>query len=294
MDDFETLPDSIYFGDGEDTVIFPIVPVDDDLPEGEENFILTTETTFNGQTRNHSCNILFSDYMELTVGVIEEYMICEGEEVEITIMPELGLPPYSFVWAGLPDTTAMIMVSPDETTSYAVTIIDACGNSIQEELNVIVHPIPEVYLGEDISAQQGTQVVLDAGAGFVSYLWSTNETTQTITVAETNAYWVQVTDINGCNATDEIEVDFYVGINDNMANEIIHIAPNPTTNNFTIQSTYNGTARLYSLLGRVISKKTLNQNESKIWDISDLDNGVYFVQFTSNDKHTIIKKIIKR
>lgn len=294
LDDYEPLPDSIYFGDGEDTVIFPIVPIYDSLPEGEENFVLTTETNFNGQTMNQSVEILFINYEELAVGVIEEYMICEGEEVEITIMPELGLPPYSFAWAGLPDTTAMITVSPDETTSYTVTITDACGNSIQEELNVIVYPIPEVYLGEDISAEQGTQVILDAGVGFVSYLWSTNETTQTIMVTETNTYWVQVTDINGCNATEDIEVDFYVGIKDNKPKEIIHIAPNPTQNTFTIQSSYNGTARLYSLPGSVISKKTINQGESKIWDISDLDNGVYFIQFISKDKNSIIKKIIKR
>ncbi|MBC7774871.1 MAG: gliding motility-associated C-terminal domain-containing protein [Phycisphaerae bacterium] len=43
--------------------------------------------------------------------------------------------------------------------------------------------------------------LLDAGAGFAMYDWSTNDTTQTLYVSAVGTYTVTVTDINGCSGT---------------------------------------------------------------------------------------------
>lgn len=48
-----------------------------------------------------------------------------------------------------------------------------------------------VDLGNDTVILAGETVLLDAGVEAVSYLWSTGETTRTITVDATNTYWVQ-------------------------------------------------------------------------------------------------------
>ncbi len=47
----------------------------------------------------------------------------------------------------------------------------------------------------------GDSSVLDAGAGYTTYLWNTGATTQTITVNTTLVYSVIVSDINNCTAT---------------------------------------------------------------------------------------------
>lgn len=49
----------------------------------------------------------------------------------------------------------------------------------------------------------GSTVILDAGAGLKSYLWSTGETTQTITVSTAGMYVVTATDSAGCSGTSQ-------------------------------------------------------------------------------------------
>jgi hypothetical protein len=73
--------------------------------------------------------------------------------------------------------------------------------------NISVFTIPNVSLGNDIVTRNAFWV-LDAGAGFEEYLWSTNETTQTITVTQSGTYSVTVTNNEICSDTDEVQVTF--------------------------------------------------------------------------------------
>jgi hypothetical protein len=67
-----------------------------------------------------------------------------------------------------------------------------------------MNPLPEVDLGEDQTICQGTSVVLDAGSGFTSYLWSTGATGASIEAGEYGEYWVEVTDANTCSNRDTV------------------------------------------------------------------------------------------
>ncbi len=89
-------------------------------------------------------------------------------------------------------------------TDYVFTPDDPsqCGEAIT--LTVTVNPLPEpVITGPTDYCLSAGPVILDAGAGFASYLWSPGgETTQTISATE-GSYTVTVTDSNGCSATSD-------------------------------------------------------------------------------------------
>jgi hypothetical protein len=71
--------------------------------------------------------------------------------------------------------------------------------------DIIVNTPPVVNLGSDTTA---CVYDLDAGAGFVSYLWcGSNATSQTITATVTDNYCVRVEDTNGCFGFDTVLVE---------------------------------------------------------------------------------------
>lgn len=83
-----------------------------------------------------------------------------------------------------------------------------CAGSVSGQASVILNPLPPIQLGPDIHVCQGRPVVLDAGPGFNKYIWSTDETTQSITVSLSGTYWVMVQGTNGCFNSDTVSVNF--------------------------------------------------------------------------------------
>ncbi|MFZ4400682.1 MAG: LamG-like jellyroll fold domain-containing protein [Bacteroidales bacterium] len=72
---------------------------------------------------------------------------------------------------------------------------------------VIVNPKPLVNLGNDTTLTQGSTLQLNAGNTGSTYLWSTSDTTQTITVNTNGTYWAKVTNSGGCFSSDTINVN---------------------------------------------------------------------------------------
>ena len=66
---------------------------------------------------------------------------------------------------------------------------------------------PPVNLGQDITYSL-CDIDLHAGERFTSYLWSTGETTENITVTESGKYWVDVVDVFGFTSSDTIIVSY--------------------------------------------------------------------------------------
>lgn len=68
-----------------------------------------------------------------------------------------------------------------------------------------VSPFPSGFSNTPLCASGSNFVLLDPGTGFVDYLWSTGDTTQTI-LAGPGPYWVMMTDTCGNMEVDSIEV----------------------------------------------------------------------------------------
>jgi hypothetical protein len=100
--------------------------------------------------------------------------------------------------------------SPSITVSqpgtYMVTVTDLGGCIGDGEVTVVENPLPSPQIEGILQFCAQDATLLDAGSGYESYLWTENQTTQTITVTSPGSFAVTVTDSNGCSNSDLVFV----------------------------------------------------------------------------------------
>jgi gliding motility-associated-like protein len=98
-------------------------------------------------------------------------------------------------------------ISYNAPGTYTINLVTDEGLPSQNTFckTVVVLAPPVVDLGNDTILCHGGTLVLDAGPGPGSYLWSNGAATRQITVNQSGAYSVEV-DNGGCTAQDNIEV----------------------------------------------------------------------------------------
>ncbi|WP_219007743.1 collagen-binding domain-containing protein [Aquimarina litoralis] len=110
----------------------------------------------------------------------------------------------TFLWS-TGETTESITVSPEEDTVYTVTVTNCNGCTATDEVKVIVKSAV-VDAGDDQNVCLGEEVTLTA-TGEGTFIWSTGETTESITVSPTETTTYTVTATSGsCEATDSVTV----------------------------------------------------------------------------------------
>lgn len=135
-----------------------------------------------------------------TVELGNDTTLCIGDELVLDV--EQSGATYSWSTGA---TTPDLSVSAGGT--YSVTVTDANSCSTSDAIDVVfVVPVP-VDLGADITVCEGDEVVLDASTPGANYLWSTGETTATITVLTGGPYSVEVAQ-GSCSESGSIEVTF--------------------------------------------------------------------------------------
>ncbi len=98
-------------------------------------------------------------------------------------------------------------VTIDVTTTYHVTLTDDVGCTAAGSITVNVFPTSvNLNLPDSVALCNGQAVTLDAENPGNNYLWSTGETTQTISVINPGMYKVTVSDNNNCTFVDSTEV----------------------------------------------------------------------------------------
>jgi gliding motility-associated-like protein len=100
---------------------------------------------------------------------------------------------------GLTFTTTYI---PANTTYYYEAINNGCTNGAKVPLDLITYQLP-VVSDQEVKICNSTAILLDTEAPNMTYLWSTGETTQTISVSEKGIYTVNVTSLTPENCTNK-------------------------------------------------------------------------------------------
>jgi len=131
---------------------------------------------------------------------VEDQEICKGSSTTLTAVGE-----GTVLWS-TGDTTQSIDVTPTETTTYTVTLTNDQGCTATTEAVVIVKTASVTAGPSTITICLGEEVSLTASPAD-SYMWSTGETTQTITVSPTEDAWIELKAIiDGCPAQDVVEI----------------------------------------------------------------------------------------
>ena len=135
---------------------------------------LVTVTDNNGCTGESSIEII--ENTSLSPVITGDLAFCEGEST----MLDAGDGFASYEWSN-GELTQTIEVS--DGGNYGVIVTDDDGCTGTANVTTTVNANPNVTIGGSTSYCIGGFTILDAGAGYDSYLWNNDSTSQTITVS---------------------------------------------------------------------------------------------------------------
>ncbi len=131
--------------------------------------------------------------------------ICQGDSVLLdATVNQMGV---TYAWSN-GSTAPTLTVST--TNTFSVTVTNSLNCSYDDIISVFVETPPMPNLGGDTTLCAGTLQLSDLSNSSNNYLWSTGETTASITVDSSGTYSVTSTSDNGCVGTDDIVVTYAV------------------------------------------------------------------------------------
>ena len=172
------------------------------IPTAQSTAYSVTVTSADGCSDEASHVVTLSDAIDAWID--GPTSVCPDNTVPLTAKPD-GLA--SYVWS-TGETTQTITVAPG---TYAVTVTSADGCEGTASQTVVEYPAFAASIEGDTEVCEGSPVTLTAYPEGMSYLWSTDETTRSITItpdAPSPTYEVTVTSADGCsdNATHTVTV----------------------------------------------------------------------------------------
>jgi hypothetical protein len=113
----------------------------------------------------------------------------------------------SYLWS---DNSTDSNLSVFNAATYFASVFESVtGIYATDSIYVGVKAAPTVNLGIDTAFCSNSNFTLDAGNGYLSYLWNNNqnETNQTFTAYQVGNYYVEVIDSNQCHGYDTISLN---------------------------------------------------------------------------------------
>jgi gliding motility-associated-like protein len=134
--------------------------------------------------------------------VLGEGRYCEGEALTL-YAHSLDNQNVSYIWQG-PNGMSfngaewpLGYLGLNHTGVYTLVAANTVGCDTIVELSVLVNPIPEVSIGDDIVCIE-EPIWLEPGIGYTAYLWQDGSVQAQYHAITDGNYWVEVTDQNGC------------------------------------------------------------------------------------------------
>lgn len=235
------------------------------------------------------------------VALGDDQIFCGVSEYEL----DAGNPGSTYLWS-TDENSQKIMASGTGESQFWVQVTNESGCVETDTINLNFAATPEINIGSDTIICHNQSIELDAGNSGSAFLWSTDETTQKITVnAEDYEYGnhnfsCQVTNTDGCTNSDEVtvEVKDCTGINEFGTAIGIDIFPNPNKGTFNVEinTTDNKSVsiKVVSVTGKLVYQENdiqINGKSSHQINLNEFADGVYTV-FVIGDESVANKKVV--
>jgi hypothetical protein len=244
---------------------------------------------------------------------VSNSMPCTSQGIDFTDLS--GGNPVSWNWSfpgGNPATSTLqnpTGIFYPASGNYPVTLTISNGfSSLTKTISnfITVLDSPVTNLGNDTLLCDNQQITLNAGNPGATWLWSTGATTQQITVDSsgtgygTAEIWVKVSFLNGCTASDTVNITFdeCTSIDQSSESRRIVITPNPAKNmvNILIPANYTGKWELISPAGTIVKEGdvTAGHHGNLLLTVADLPTGFYYFRMWQGEGAITAKLIITR
>jgi gliding motility-associated-like protein len=172
--------------------------------------------------------------------------LCNGHN--LILNPGAGFSTYK--WQDNSTNSSFNVANPGK---YWVTVQNSCGIT-SDTINVFYKTNPAVNLGIDTRYCNATNILLNAGTGFISYIWQDNSRDSTFNVVNSGKYWVTIQNLCGF-ASDTININLDKNSNINLGNDTtlclgnnLRLNPGPDFTAYTWQD--NSTSGFFNVVNQ--------------------------------------------
>lgn len=231
------------------------------------------------------------------------HVSCNGQcNGSISLSPYGGTAPYSILWNNMSTSFSINNLCAG---LYWFTITDSLGCTLNDTIEITQ---PDSLYVEDSCSCGKLFCMLTAlpigGTPPYSYLWSSGQTTQSISVPKgLTARTVTVTDANGCTAQFNFS-PASCGLAKSPIENISRISnaliyPNPASDKINIEITELPLGivniKLLDINGNTIVCESLSEFRNNVYDIdiSGFPSGIYFIEISQNSVSEIREIVIE-
>jgi len=174
-----------------------------------------------GCVATDSIDVTIEEYLNMQTELLDSTLVCQGQEVTVFVSVMYGAAPYSYEWQGLGINDSIATIIVDSTAYYVVEITDNCGNTVSDSVKFVVAEGPQIDLGPDTTICYDSELLLDPGGGYSTYLWQNGSQDTVYTAGQEGWYWVLVSDPMGCINIDSIYIDYFPEVDADLGNDTV-------------------------------------------------------------------------
>ncbi|MEA3445506.1 MAG: T9SS type A sorting domain-containing protein, partial [Bacteroidota bacterium] len=266
------------------------------LPNGETTSEIIIETAgIYSVTASNACGGFSDSTKAISLQTPSAWfgndtIICLGGQIQFAIQDQQLS---NYFWStGETDTSIIVL----EQGNYSLIVSNTCGGDTNN-IFLTVHENTYAFATDTIFISNADTIIISGTDSALSeaegYLWSTNETTPSITVSEPGTYYLTVSDTIGCKATDSIIVALIKypasGV---LPLQDVLIYPNPFSNELIISGLQgNEEIRVLDVLGREIQLYYLVKENRIQLSFRDEAFGLYFIHINRGKELKVVKVV---